>query len=93
MTPHRIDLAATMAYRPKLAVFFDPTIDMVNTFAAAHPDRFVFTFITCADVESVGDWQGLDPSNYVVRPIYIGNYATKDQEAIAEQVISNFLAS
>ncbi len=78
------------AYRPSYASFIDPTIEMVNTFAKAHPNRFVFTFLTCA-VADVGDWNGLVPSCYVCKPIYLGNYAAADIEPIAQQIIASVL--
>lgn len=54
-----------------IGVLIGPTPEQVATFAAAHPARFVFTFLTCP-AKAVGDWSGLPKSDHIAQPMWIG---------------------
>lgn len=77
-------------YRPSYAVLFDFTPAQVAAFVAAHPQRFVFPFVT-KPVEESASWNGLPRSDYLLRPIYIGNFRAEDHDSIACQTVAHAL--
>lgn len=86
-----VDMTAAAApYRPSYAVLFDLTPAQVAAFVKAHPQRFVFPFLT-GTVEELENWNDLPRSDYLMRPLYIGNFRAEDHDTIARQVVSRAL--
>lgn len=77
---------------PSFLALFDPTVEQVNSAAAALPRVFIFPFLTKAD-ERIERWRGVDISDYIVRPTYIGNLHEGDALKVAQEIIKIALTS
>jgi hypothetical protein len=76
---------------PSFTVLFDPTLEDVNELASLMPDHFIFVFSTVPAME-VPDFTGLVESDYVSRPIYIGNFEPISRAQIVATFVSDFLS-
>jgi hypothetical protein len=83
-----IDCAGLEAKPPvSYVALFDPSRETVLRLVDAVPNMFIFIFVTLP-VENLDVWGfWLPKSDYLVNPVYLGDFAEEDRAAAAAEII------
>lgn len=75
---------------PDYIVLFNPSKEKIEKTAELNQETFIFSFMT-NDICNMEDMSTLIKSDYVMKPIYIGNYHENDIMAISSEIIRDIL--
>lgn len=75
---------------PNYIVLFNPSKYKIEQTHALFPETFIFSFMT-KDVNDLEDMTTLRKSDYIVQPVYIGNYNQNDIISVSSQYVFNAL--